>query len=40
MLSHGVVKERQVPPQEVDRAIERKQRFARNPEQYTYKAEV
>lgn len=36
VLSHGLVKERAVPPVEIDRAIERKTRFARNPKRHTY----
>lgn len=36
VLSHGLVKERAVPPVEIDRAIERKKHFAKNPKQHTY----
>ena len=36
VVSHGVVKERAVPPKEIDRAVERKKRFAANPERHTY----
>jgi hypothetical protein len=35
-VSHGHVKERTVPPREIDRAIERKKRFEANPELHTY----
>lgn len=31
IVSHGIVKERAVPPKEIDLAMERKQRFAANP---------
>jgi DNA-binding XRE family transcriptional regulator len=30
-MSHGIVKERAVPPKEIDRALERKKRFEANP---------
>ncbi|MDF5716350.1 MAG: type II toxin-antitoxin system RelE/ParE family toxin [Rhizonema sp. NSF051] len=36
VLSHGIVKEREVPPKEIDRAIERKKKFEKNPEAHTY----
>ena len=36
VVSHGLVKERAVPPVEIDRAIERKKRFVTNPRRYTY----
>lgn len=31
IVSHGIVKERAVPSKEIDRAIERKNRFEANP---------
>ena len=31
VVSHGIVKERAVPPKEIDRAIERKKLFELNP---------
>jgi len=37
VLSHGLVKERAVPPVEIDRAIERKRIFDRNPMKHTHK---
>lgn len=37
VVSHGLVKEREVPPKEIDRAIERKLRFEANPFRHTYK---
>ena len=36
VLSHGLVKERAVPTAEIDRAVERKKRFSKNPKQHTY----
>ncbi len=36
VLAHGIIKEREVPPQDIDRAIERKRKFERDPEKYTY----
>ncbi len=36
VVSHGLVKERAVPPKEIDHAIERKKRFEANPANHTY----
>jgi phage-related protein len=36
VVSHGLTKERVVPPKEIDRAIERKKRFEANPSKHTY----
>ncbi|MGA2275087.1 MAG: type II toxin-antitoxin system RelE/ParE family toxin [Bryobacteraceae bacterium] len=36
VVSHGLVKERAVPPKEIDRAVERKKRFEANPARHTY----
>ena len=36
IVSHGLVKERAVPPNEINRAIERKKRFVANPPRHTY----
>jgi phage-related protein len=36
VLSHGIVKERAVPPKEIDRAVVRKIRFAREPRKHTH----
>ena len=36
VVSHGLVKERVVPPKEIDRAVERKKRFEANPQKHTY----
>jgi len=40
VLSHGLVKERVVPPKEIDRAVERKKKFESGPEKHIYTAEV
>ena len=37
VLSHGLTKEKEVPPKEIDKAIERKGRFEKNPQKYTYR---
>ena len=39
VMSHGLVKEKKVPPKEIDRAVERKTRFLSNPKRYTFKPE-
>ncbi len=39
VVSHGIVKERIVPPGEIDLAIRRKSQFASNPDKHTYEAE-
>jgi phage-related protein len=36
VVSHGLAKERAVPPREIDRALERKRRFLANPAAHTY----
>ena len=36
VVSHGLVKERVVPPKEIDRAVERKKRFEANPPRHSY----
>jgi phage-related protein len=36
VVSHGLIKERVVPPKEIDRAVERKKRFEVNPRRHTY----
>ena len=36
VVSHGIMKERMVPPKEIDRAVERKKRFEANPSSHTY----
>ena len=35
VVSHGLMKERVVPPKEIDRAIARKKRFEANPSRHT-----
>jgi len=36
VVSHGLVKERVVPAKQIDRAVERKNRFEANPPRHTY----
>lgn len=36
VVSHGITKERAVPPKEIDRAIERMRAFVADPESHTY----
>lgn len=36
VLAHGLMKERVVPPKEIDRAIERKKKFEANPKRHTH----
>lgn len=36
VISHGLIKTSQVPPKEIDLAIERKVRYAKNPVQHTH----
>jgi hypothetical protein len=37
VLAHGLVKEREVPPREIEEAIRRKRMFESNPERHTFK---
>jgi len=37
VVSHGLTKERQIPPREIDRAVERMKQFEVNPKRYTFK---
>ena len=39
VVSHGLVKEAAVPLKEIEKAIERKRKFARNPKAHTYEEE-
>lgn len=39
VVSHGLVKERRVPPPEIDRAVERKREFEQDPRQHIFKLE-
>ena len=36
VVSHGLVKEAAVPPKEIEKAIERKRKFERDPKGHTY----
>jgi phage-related protein len=36
VVSHGLIKERAVPPKEIDRAVDRRKRFEVNPRKHTY----
>lgn len=36
VVSHGLVKERRVSPKEIDKAIERKQKYEQNSERHTW----
>jgi hypothetical protein len=37
VLAHGLVKDREVPPREIEEAIRRKRKFELDPERYTYR---
>lgn len=37
VLSHGITKEQRVPPKDIDKAIERRKRFAQDPDRHTYR---
>lgn len=37
VVSHGLVKESEVPPREIDLAVRRKAAFVANPDRHTYK---
>ena len=37
IVSHGLIKERQVPPREVDLAIRRKEQFEASPKRHAYR---
>jgi len=39
VLAHGIIKEREVPSKEIDKAIERKLKFEQKPDKYTYREE-
>jgi phage-related protein len=39
VVSHGLTKERRIPPREIEIAIERRQKFTRNPQQHTQEFE-
>jgi phage-related protein len=37
IISHGCIKESEVPPREIDIAVDRKNRFAKNPLKHTWR---
>lgn len=37
VLTHGLTKQQEVPPKEIDKALERKAKFEANPKRHTYK---
>ena len=37
VVSQGLVKEKRVPPKEIDEAVRRKKKFEANPDRFTYK---
>ena len=37
VVSHGLTKEKQVPPKDIDRAVEAKQRFVTDPSRHTHR---
>lgn len=37
VLTHGIIKERVVPPKEIDRAVECKRKFEKNPKGHIFK---
>ena len=39
VVSHGLVKEKTVPPKEIDRAAERKRKFESDPASHTFRGE-
>jgi phage-related protein len=40
VVSHGIVKERKVPPKEIGRALQRKESFTKEPKRHTYEEEA
>jgi phage-related protein len=36
VISHGLIKEKEVPPHEIDLAIDRRRRFEEDPDRHTY----
>lgn len=36
VISHGLIKERQVPPKEIDQAVQRRLQFEKDPKKHTY----
>jgi len=39
VLSHGLAKERAVPPKQIDLAVQRKRKYESNPAKHTYRGE-
>jgi len=39
VVSHGLVKQAEVPPKEIEKAIQRKQKFEKNPKAHTHEEE-
>ena len=37
VVSHGIIKERRVPPKEIERAVRRRNNFSIDPERHTYR---
>ena len=40
VVSHGLLKERVVPPREIDQAVEHKKRFETDPKRHTFSPEA
>ena len=40
IISHGIIKEKQVPTSEIERAIKNKTKFEQNPQLHTYSQEL
>jgi hypothetical protein len=40
VVSHGIVKEKQVPPMEIERALQRRKQFLSNPARHTMEADL
>ena len=40
VISHGIIKEKEVPPLEIERAVKNKAKFEKNPELHTYFQEL
>ncbi|WP_373456635.1 type II toxin-antitoxin system RelE/ParE family toxin [Microcystis sp. 0824] len=40
VISHGIIKEKKVPPLEIEQAIKNKTKFEKNPELHTYFQEL
>ena len=40
VVSHGLLKERVVPPRDIDQAVERKERFETDPKRHTFSPET